>query len=113
MTVPSPTRPPKDTRSDASAPAPAPPRRAPAVFAALRTGVTAFAALAGLACFFFLAQAGITGVLAVVAGLIFALLVRVAALSLLREWLVAAARRRMPPSVPPSVPPTSPPAPRR
>lgn len=81
----------------------------PAALAALRTGVTAFAVLAGLACYFLLAQVGITGVLAVVAGLIFALFVRVAAMSLLREWLLAAARRRMPSSSPP---PGAPPAPR-
>ncbi len=90
--------PPKDTRG---AP-PHQPSRTTAAFAALRTGVTAFAALAGLACYFLLARIGVTGVLAVVVGLVFALLVRVAALSLLREWLLAAARRRMPPPAPPT-----------
>jgi fatty acid desaturase len=88
-------------------------RRALAAFAALRTGVTAFAALAGLACYFILGQVGVSGIPAIVIGLIFALLVRVAALSLLREWLLAAARcraRQTPPS-PPS--PTAPPSPPR
>ncbi len=98
---PAPASPPNDARRSS---------RARAAFAALRTGVTAFAALAGLACYFLLAQFGVTGVLAVVAGLVFALLVRVAALSLLREWLLAAARRRIPP---PAVPPSAPPASRR
>lgn len=107
---------PSPSPSPSRPPAPASPNdarrssRTTAAFAALRTGVTAFAALAGLACYFFLAQFGVTGVLAVVVGLVFALLVRVAALSLLREWLLAVARRRTPPPV---VPPTAPPASRR
>lgn len=106
------------SRSRSRAPSPATPRkvapggqtpsrrRAQTTLAALRTGVTAFAVLAGLACYFFLAQIGITGLLAVVAGLVFALLVRVAAMSLLREWLLAAARRRAssPPEATPSPP---------
>ncbi|HEX6798847.1 MAG TPA: hypothetical protein VF116_14150 [Ktedonobacterales bacterium] len=93
-----------------------PQRRAQTTLAALRTGVTAFAVLAGLACYFFLTQVGVTGVLAVVAGLVFALLVRVAAMSLLREWLLAAAHRRAssPPEAPsPPPPPAAPRAPRR
>ena len=105
---PSPATPPNGT---SGAPAPQAPRpRALASLAALRTGVTAFAVLAGLACYFVLAQIGVTGVPAAVAGLVFALLVRVAALSLLRDWLLAAARRRMPQPNPPS---RTPPAPRR
>lgn len=101
--APSPATPPKDARGSQT---PAR-RRAQTTFAALRTGVTAFAVLAGLACYFFLAQVGVTGVLAVVAGLVFALLVRVAAMSLLREWLLASVRRGMPPQENPP-PPTAP-----
>lgn len=100
MPKPSSAPPPRDAPGVPSSPPPQssaqsqPRRRAPATLAALRTGVTAFAVLAGLACYFLLAQIGITGVPAAVVGLVFALLVRVAALSLLREWLLAAARRR-------------------
>ncbi|MFI5272723.1 MAG: hypothetical protein ACHQ4H_06785 [Ktedonobacterales bacterium] len=61
---------------------------------ALRTGVTMFSVLAGLACYFFLAQLRLNDVLASVGGLVFALAVRVAAGSLLRDWLLAAARRQ-------------------
>ena len=96
-------------RSPGAAGQPARRPRAQASLAALRTGVTAFAVLAGLACYFFLTQFGVTGVIAVAAGLVFALLVRIAAMSLLREWLLAAARRRA--SSPPEAPP-QPPIPR-
>lgn len=80
--------------ANANANAPRPNVRAQARLAALRTGVTMFAVLAGLSCYFFLTQLGLNNVLAVGLGLIFALLVRIAATALLRDWLLAAARRQ-------------------
>jgi hypothetical protein len=55
----------------------------------VRAGVTSFATLAGLSCYVFLAQWHINALLAGVLGFAFALLVRVAAGSLAREWLAA------------------------
>ncbi|HEU5440807.1 MAG TPA: hypothetical protein VFU88_16095 [Ktedonobacterales bacterium] len=81
--------------------APRPNARAQARLAALRTGVTAFAVLAGLSCYFFLTQLGLSGWLAVGLGLIFALFVRIAATALLRDWLLAAARRQRERTSPP------------
>lgn len=69
-------------------------QRARTRLAALRTGVTSFAILAGLACYVLLTQLGVQSVIAVVAGLIFALLARIAISSLLRDWLLHAARRQ-------------------
>jgi purine-cytosine permease-like protein len=51
----------------------------------LRTGITFFAALAGLACYYGAKAIGLQQTIAVVAGLLFALLVWIAARSLVRE----------------------------
>lgn len=56
-------------------------------------GLTSFAVLAGLACYFLLQQAGVPGVLAAILGLAFAFVTRIAAASLAREWLMRAAAR--------------------
>ncbi|WIG58549.1 MAG: hypothetical protein OJF49_001295 [Ktedonobacterales bacterium] len=60
----------------------------------LRTGVTVFAMLAGLACYALLSQVTGNEALAVVAGLVFAVLVRISAGSLLRDALVRTVRER-------------------
>ena len=59
---------------------------------ALQLGVPLFAAGAGLACYYFLILFTFSALIAAILGLGFALLVRVAARSLLIEWLVARAR---------------------
>jgi hypothetical protein len=56
-------------------------------------GLTSFAVLAGLACYFLLQQAGVAGVLSAILGLAFAFVTRIAAASLAREWLMRAAAR--------------------
>lgn len=60
----------------------------------LRTGVTVFAMLAGLACYALLSQLTGNEVLAVVVGLVFAVLVRISAGSLLRDALLRTVRER-------------------
>ncbi len=62
----------------------------------VRAGVTSFAALAGLSCYVFLAQWHVNSLLAGAAGFVFALMVRVAAGSLAREWLAAHTEPRPP-----------------
>ncbi len=74
--------------------------------AALHTGATAMATLGGLALYTWLAQAHVATPLAIVAGFIFALLGRIAAISLGREWLVRAAVRHRTRST--AAPPTEP-----
>lgn len=59
---------------------------------AITLGVPLFAAGSGLACYYFLTTFGFNAFIALALGLGFALLVRVAARSLLIEWLVARAR---------------------
>jgi len=56
-------------------------------------GLTSFAVLAGLACYFLLQQVGAPAALAVILGLAFAFITRIAAASLAREWLLRAAAR--------------------
>ena len=60
---------------------------------AIQLGVPVFAAGCGLSCYYFLTLFGFTPLIAAILGLAFALLVRVAARSLLIEWLVARARQ--------------------
>jgi hypothetical protein len=60
---------------------------------ALRLGATCCAALGGVACYALLVNLGLPGLVAGVAGLVFAVLGRMALVSLAAEWLVAAARR--------------------
>lgn len=59
----------------------------------LRLGATCFALLGGLAVYYFLTQRHAAGVVAVGAGLMYAMLVRIAVLSLVRDWLLRAAAR--------------------
>ncbi len=56
-------------------------------------GLTSFAVLAGLACYFLLEQVGVPSVLAAILGLAFAFVTRIAASSLAREWLLRVAAR--------------------
>jgi hypothetical protein len=58
----------------------------------LRSGISLFAVLAGLACYYGALHFGFPQTVAAIAGFIFALLVWVAARSLLREWFPSAAR---------------------
>lgn len=67
-------------------------RRVEARLRGLRLGATCFALLGGLAVYYFLTQRHAAGVLAVGAGLVYAVLVRLAVLSLVRDWLLRAAR---------------------
>ncbi|HEY7833137.1 MAG TPA: hypothetical protein VIG30_06180 [Ktedonobacterales bacterium] len=60
---------------------------------AIQLGVPIFAAGSGLACYYFLTTFAFNAYIAVAVGFVFALLVRVAARSLLIEWLVARARQ--------------------
>ena len=59
----------------------------------LRLGATCFAMLGGLAVYYFLTQRHTAGAVAVGAGLIYAILVRLAVISLMRDWLAQAAAR--------------------
>lgn len=59
----------------------------------LRLGATCFALLGGLAVYYFLTQRHAAGAIAVGAGLVYAVLVRLAVLSLVRDWLLRAAAR--------------------
>lgn len=68
-------------------------RSLPPRLAAIYAGLTSFAVLAGLACYFLLAQVGMSAVLAAILGLAFAFMTRIAAASLVREWLMRAAAR--------------------
>lgn len=68
-------------------------RAAMSALAALRAGATASGTVGGVLCFVLLEQAHVNWVFAFIAGLVFALLTRVAAISLGTEWLVARARR--------------------
>ena len=52
----------------------------------LRTGITFFATLAGIACYYGAKSIGLSQTLAAIAGLVFALLVWVAARSLARDF---------------------------
>lgn len=61
--------------------------------AALHTGATAMAALGGLALYSWLAQWHVASLIAAGAGLLFALLGRIAAISIGKEWLVRSALR--------------------
>ncbi len=60
---------------------------------ALRLGATCCAALGGVACYALLAHLKVPEPVAVVVGLVFAVLGRMALASLATEWLVATARR--------------------
>jgi hypothetical protein len=61
----------------------------------VRTGVTSFALLGGISCYVLLLQFRlVTQPVAVVIGLVFALLVRIAAGSLARDWLQQQLARR-------------------
>jgi hypothetical protein len=62
----------------------------------LRTGITFFAVLAGLACYYGALYFGFNQTLAAIAGLVFALLVWIAAHSLARDAVRAATRQRTP-----------------
>jgi len=65
------------------------PRRMPVRMTTVRAGVSSFAALCGLACYVLLAQIHVNLLLAGVLGFAFALLVRLAAASLVRDWLAS------------------------
>ncbi len=68
-------------------------RRVSARLRGLRLGATCFALLGGLAVYYFLTMRHANGALAVGAGLVYAVLVRLAVLSLARDWLLRAAAR--------------------
>lgn len=59
---------------------------------ALRAGITSFAMLGGLSCFVLLSQAHVSQLIATIAGLLFAVLVRVAVGSLAHDALLGATR---------------------
>jgi hypothetical protein len=61
--------------------------------AALHTGATAMAAMGGLALYSWLVQWHVASMLAVIAGLVFALFGRIAAIAIGKEWLVRSALR--------------------
>jgi len=60
----------------------------------LRTGITFFATVAGVACYYGAESLGLSQTVAAIAGLGFAFLVWIAARSLTRDFLVRAARQR-------------------
>lgn len=60
----------------------------------MRVGITLTALLGGLALYLFLGSLGLPGVVAGIIGFVFALLGRVAMVSLLRDWLLRASRSR-------------------
>lgn len=60
---------------------------------AIQLGVPVFAAGCGLSCYYFLTLFSFNALISAILGLAFALLVRMAARSLLIEWLVARARQ--------------------
>ena len=60
----------------------------------MRVGITLTALLGGLALYVFLSSLGLPGIVAGILGFVFALLGRVAMVSLLRDWLLHAARSR-------------------
>jgi hypothetical protein len=60
----------------------------------LRTGITFFATLAGIACYYVAGAVGLTQTIAAIAGLTFAFLVWIAARSLTRDFLRGAGRGR-------------------
>jgi uncharacterized protein (DUF2062 family) len=60
----------------------------------LRTGVTFFATLAGIACYYGAKSLGLSQTVATIAGLVFAFLVWIATRSLARDFLTRAARQR-------------------
>lgn len=68
-------------------------RRVEARLRGLRLGATCFALLGGLALYFFLTQGRAAGAVAVGVGLVYAVLVRLAVMSLARDWLLRAAAR--------------------
>lgn len=68
-------------------------RRLDARLRSLRLGATCFALLGGLAVYYFLTQRHVAGAISVGAGLLYAILVRIAVISLARDWLVHAAAR--------------------
>jgi hypothetical protein len=68
-------------------------RRVEARLRGLRLGATCFAMLGGLAVYYFLTQWRAAAAFAVVAGLVYAVLVRFAVISLVRDWLLRAAAR--------------------
>lgn len=65
-----------------------------ATMAALRTAATITGAFGGLACYMLLTHAGVAPVVAVIAGLVFALMGRLAMTSLGREWVLHMAARQ-------------------
>jgi hypothetical protein len=64
----------------------------------LRSGISLFAVLAGLACYYGALHFGISQTIAGIAGFIFALLVWIAARSLLRDWFPSVTRSTPPPN---------------
>ncbi|MGO8949636.1 MAG: hypothetical protein ACLQUY_18690 [Ktedonobacterales bacterium] len=60
----------------------------------LRTGITFFSAISGIACYYGAKAIGFNQTLAAIAGLVFALVVWIAARSLARDFRVEARRRR-------------------
>ena len=84
----------QQTPSGASQPQPDAARALQRQLRGLRTGITLTALLGGLALYIFLSQLGLPGVLAAILGFIFALLGRIAMVSLLRDWLLHASRSR-------------------
>jgi hypothetical protein len=68
-------------------------RRVEARLRGLRLGATCFALLGGLALYFFLTQRHAAGAVAVGVGLVYAVLVRLAVMSLAKDWLLRAAAR--------------------
>ena len=63
----------------------------------LRSGISLFAVLAGLACYYGGLHFGFNQTVAGIAGFVFALLVWIAARSLFREWFPSTARGTPPP----------------
>jgi hypothetical protein len=64
----------------------------------VRSGMSLFAVLAGLACYYGALHFGFSQTVAGVAGFVFALLVWIAARSLLRDWFPSTARSTPPES---------------
>lgn len=96
----SPSSPSRRTRNAANTPQrvavpPEAARRLQSLATALRAGATSLALIGGIACYLLLVSLSVNTVWAAVLGLVFALLGRVAAVSLGREWLLHTAHQRL------------------
>ena len=70
-------------------------RRLQSLATALRAGATSLALLGGIACYLLLIYLNINAIWAAVIGLVFAVLGRIATVSLGREWLLHSAHQRL------------------